>query len=539
MHLLETPYYLLGVNTQSSLKCIMTAALDKSMILDQSICVQLCSTLTDFNTRINAELAWLPGMPPDAAQLLAFGIGSNPHEQLKFINKLDPLCRHNGALALIRNANFQTAQRLTNWIIVISQAWATIDNNKLLNTLNKDRTLAGFPLINNQQAVEEALSEHHQWSVQILIKVLNNSKYPSSALSHAAGYFINHGNLLPDLLISIYRQVKDKYEYSNFIDEYSTYTHDNKYIDQSNQTDKFEINSREAGHITNTSESYNKPSPYRSNGHQQNTEEMTIVSDSWSILQQLLSRNEHHILASFITNNEEIPMESITNFKNLLDYKGYTNVTLPGLTHLILRSWSESIYNNKFKQQYSSLSTNDYGSILEAHLQIFGENYNVNTVFLKQYLDETGIPYSSSEIDSHLQTVYNKFAMDTLEKQLTSFKCFDINQIDSLDGISFESFLADIFRRRGYTVTLTSQTRDYGADLIIEKFGEKKCVQAKRQSSPVGIDAVQEVIASKAHYTASGCIVITNNYYTNSAINLAKTNNVELIDRDKLRNFFL
>lgn len=56
----------------------------------------------------------------------------------------------------------------------------------------------------------------------------------------------------------------------------------------------------------------------------------------------------------------------------------------------------------------------------------------------------------------------------------------------------------------------------------------------KKILKKVGIKAVQEIVSAKNFYNAHRCMVITNNYFTDSAINLAKSNNVKLIDRDKL-----
>jgi len=86
----------------------------------------------------------------------------------------------------------------------------------------------------------------------------------------------------------------------------------------------------------------------------------------------------------------------------------------------------------------------------------------------------------------------------------------------------------------GYTVEQTRLSSDQGADLIISKFGEKLVVQAKRYGQKVNNAAVQEVAASIKHYRADKGMVITTNYFTLSAVELANSNNIELIDRDKL-----
>jgi HJR/Mrr/RecB family endonuclease len=86
----------------------------------------------------------------------------------------------------------------------------------------------------------------------------------------------------------------------------------------------------------------------------------------------------------------------------------------------------------------------------------------------------------------------------------------------------------------GYIVELTKSSNDQGADLIISKLGEKYVVQAKRYSNKVNNKAIQEVVAAIKHYDADRGMVITSNEFTSSAIKLASSNNIDLIDRNKL-----
>lgn len=109
-----------------------------------------------------------------------------------------------------------------------------------------------------------------------------------------------------------------------------------------------------------------------------------------------------------------------------------------------------------------------------------------------------------------------------------------IEIVDKLQGEEFEDFLLAHFQNLGYDAEKTSKTNDYGADLILKKAGKKTVVQAKRWVSKVGIAAIQEVFGAKSYYKADNCIVVSNNYFTPNAINLAKASNVELWDRNKL-----
>lgn len=104
------------------------------------------------------------------------------------------------------------------------------------------------------------------------------------------------------------------------------------------------------------------------------------------------------------------------------------------------------------------------------------------------------------------------------------------------NGYDFEVYLGSIFKEIGYTVSVTKKSGDQGADLIIEKNKIKTVVQAKFYSSPVGNKAIQEVVSAIAYYGAKNGMVVTNNSYTKSAIELAIVNNIELIDGVELKN---
>lgn len=114
-----------------------------------------------------------------------------------------------------------------------------------------------------------------------------------------------------------------------------------------------------------------------------------------------------------------------------------------------------------------------------------------------------------------------------------------ILEVDLMEGRVFEDFLMSLLKQRGYKVSTTSTTGDYGVDLILYSNEKKIIVQAKRYSSKVGIKAVQEISSAKNFYDADECWVATNNYFTNPAKNLAEANNVTLIDRDDLLEWLM
>ena len=109
-----------------------------------------------------------------------------------------------------------------------------------------------------------------------------------------------------------------------------------------------------------------------------------------------------------------------------------------------------------------------------------------------------------------------------------------INEIDHMDGLTFEKYLEVLFEKLGYKVERTQYVGDYGADLITTKDGVRTVIQAKRYKNKVGIKAVQEAVAAKGKYKCTKAMAVTNSFYTKQAIELAWANNVELWNRDQL-----
>ena len=127
------------------------------------------------------------------------------------------------------------------------------------------------------------------------------------------------------------------------------------------------------------------------------------------------------------------------------------------------------------------------------------------------------------------RTVYRQDTTDYQDDNLNP------NDFDSMDGYQFENFCAALLTKRGYEdVVVTQGSGDQGIDILAYKDGIKYGVQCKCYSSAVGNKAVQEVFAGKTFYHCHVGIVITNNYFTESAIELAKMNGVILWDRKKL-----
>ncbi len=107
--------------------------------------------------------------------------------------------------------------------------------------------------------------------------------------------------------------------------------------------------------------------------------------------------------------------------------------------------------------------------------------------------------------------------------------------IDSMEGHDFEKFCAKILSQNGFEkVDVTRGSGDQGIDIVAYKDGIRYGIQCKCYSSDIGNKAVQEAFAGKTYYKCHVAIVLTNRYFTHSAMDLAETNGIILWDRTKL-----
>lgn len=121
-------------------------------------------------------------------------------------------------------------------------------------------------------------------------------------------------------------------------------------------------------------------------------------------------------------------------------------------------------------------------------------------------------------------------------------------RIKSLDGTGLELFVADLlrpFETVGWKVWMTKVGGgDFGADLVLANPSGLKCaIQCKHRENPEkdeGLEAVQQVVASKAIYQVTYAIALTSaEDFTEKAKKLAAANGVLLWTRKQLELLYL
>lgn len=106
--------------------------------------------------------------------------------------------------------------------------------------------------------------------------------------------------------------------------------------------------------------------------------------------------------------------------------------------------------------------------------------------------------------------------------------------IEDMTGSDFELHCAKILQSAGWTVLHNGKTGDQGVDLIAEMNGLRVALQCKRYAGSVGNTAVQEVFAGHRYEACEVAAVVSNAKFTASAVQLAQTLNVLLIDISEL-----
>ena len=138
------------------------------------------------------------------------------------------------------------------------------------------------------------------------------------------------------------------------------------------------------------------------------------------------------------------------------------------------------------------------------------------------------------EIKESLKT--NNIREKLLNPKEKTASVYSIAGVDIMDGLEFEEFIAFLFSKMGYSTKRTKSSGDQGIDVIAQKNNTIIGIQTKCYGGSVGNTAVQEAVAGKNYYGCNKIIVVTNNYFTYAAIELAKVNNVVLWDREILKD---
>lgn len=106
---------------------------------------------------------------------------------------------------------------------------------------------------------------------------------------------------------------------------------------------------------------------------------------------------------------------------------------------------------------------------------------------------------------------------------------------DLMEGHDFEYYCAELLKNNGFQeVEVTKGSGDYGIDILAQKDGVTYAIQCKCYTAPVGVKAVQEAYAGRDYYDRMVGAVLTNQYFTQPAVEAARKLKILLWDRGYL-----
>ena len=159
----QNPFALLGVTTRDDRRRIVELAEEKSLHLDHDACQKARSDLTSPRTRLNAEMAWLPGLSPRRASLLADALLAAPMS-IRTESGLPVLAHLNLMAAAFEAVGGQDkADDVAEFVQEMAFLVDELSAEQILRDINEDRSVSGFPQVQGVEQIEAGLSERKRY----------------------------------------------------------------------------------------------------------------------------------------------------------------------------------------------------------------------------------------------------------------------------------------------------------------------------------------------------------------------------------------
>ncbi|MFY9299920.1 MAG: restriction endonuclease [Candidatus Nitrosotenuis sp.] len=292
--------------------------------------------------------------------------------------------------------------------------------------------------------------------------------------------------------------------------------------------EKGNLNDKELDYLENLKE-------YQKSTEQKQIEKKKAEEEKRKEVEQIVSELDDDIaliLRNFVIKYGPTPVGTeYIKLVKILKLKKLDVESLP-IWHVLNYLKQETDFE-KFVKKMNSDKQQKIDEMIMSFLEIYGEEYRSYLHQLERLVREKG--FATSNLDQQIFEVKEHLELERFQNGLiVGENTFTVEDCDHMSGLQFEKLLALLFKKMGYTVQLTKGSGDQGADLIIEKWGERQVVQCKNSHGKISNKAVQEIGTAIKHYGADGGMVITNNLFQESAKDLAKSNGIKLIDRTKL-----
>lgn len=159
----QSAFAVLGVTTRDNRKRIVELAEEKSLELDHDVCQKARSDLTNPRTRLNAEIAWLPGVSPRKATQLVEKLLNDPMA-IREESGLPTLAHLNLLAAAFEAVDGKhDADDLAGFIMEAAYLAEELSPEEVLRDINEDRAVSGFPEVRALDQIEAELTERKRY----------------------------------------------------------------------------------------------------------------------------------------------------------------------------------------------------------------------------------------------------------------------------------------------------------------------------------------------------------------------------------------
>ncbi len=156
-----------------------------------------------------------------------------------------------------------------------------------------------------------------------------------------------------------------------------------------------------------------------------------------------------------------------------------------------------------------------------------------NTSFLILSILVIGLAINHTKVVEYVLIAITTLFLIKLLLKLRRYIKYKLSHVDTMTGLEFEKYVAKYLKNQGYKTKLTEKY-DLGIDIVAVKDGIRYGVQVKRHKGVVGANAVRQAVTALNLYDCDRAMVITNSYFSKTAIRLANSNDCILLDRDFL-----
>lgn len=245
------------------------------------------------------------------------------------------------------------------------------------------------------------------------------------------------------------------------------------------------------------------------------------------------------LITQYVESYQSNVQRDVNTLYDLLKINYSIPITLPGL-QFVLKKTQESIDESKqvsewmhFKKRLQQKRLGSPDEYIDLFLQQFGESFYKHFIGFYCYLLECNIiNLTMNQFATIFMEHREKMKLEQFERFLRTGRKQPL--FNRMTGSEFVDFLADFFRNRGYLVTKNPVTHDFGADLIISRFGVTTSVQVKHRKQAVGVPAIHEINGGRDYYRTQKAMVISLGGFTKFAVKLAKRIGVQTWDRTRL-----